>query len=180
MALNNGFGLLVPEYYGVSLTTFGVDCNEPRVDGKGIPDRDSRLFTDLLLESAVANFAEATAGATEDKPVFFDRGIPDVACYAELFGFDIEKYLLPARRFRHHSVVFLAPPWEEIYEHDDERKMPFAMARKWNATFERVYTELQYKIVMLPTGVSVEERASLILSEIGLKRVYPRSLTMPF
>ena len=43
-------------------------------------------------------------------------------------------------------IVFLAPPWKEIYETDNERKQDFAEAERTFAQMVQVYQECGYTI----------------------------------
>ena len=95
----------------------GFDCvDEParrvlarqrKVDGKGVPDRDPALFTELMLSAAVEDFESRRDGA---EPVFFDRGVPDIVAYARLFGIDDRAALRAADIDRYNSIVFLRRP----------------------------------------------------------------------
>jgi predicted ATPase len=129
--------------------------------GNGIPERDPRRFCDLLLEQAVADYERERNNAG---PVFFDRGIPDTICYAELFALDSVRFDRTADDYRYNDLVFLTPPWEQIYENDDERKMSFAAAERWSASFAEVYARHGYHVVQLPFD-TVERRVRVVLDE---------------
>ena len=53
------------------------------IEGDGVPDRDQKLFTDLLLSRSISQFHQMQE---HQGPVIFDRGIPDNIAYADLFG----------------------------------------------------------------------------------------------
>src|SRR5690349_509394 len=53
--------------------------------GDGVFDKNPQLFCDLMLERAIAGY-QRTGGAGQ--PAFFDRGIPDMVGYAEIFALD--------------------------------------------------------------------------------------------
>jgi predicted ATPase len=63
--------------------------------------------------------------------------------------------------------VFVAPAWEEIYCTDDERTLPFPLARKFGMKLREIYKRLGYTLIDLPC-VSVDERANFILDRMGM------------
>ena len=83
-------------------------------------------------------------------PSFADRGIPDTLAYARLIGLpDTTAIELACRRYRYASLVFLMPPWAEIYRIDAERRA----VREGERTYDglaRVYEECGYRIVEVP------------------------------
>ena len=104
-----------------------TDLNEPAreilaqqraIGGGGVYDRDRRLFCDLMLSRAIADFDRMGGAQT---PVFFDRGIPDQIGYAELFGLETSMAESAAAVHRYNDVVFALPSWPEIYVTDSER-----------------------------------------------------------
>ncbi|MGH9666117.1 MAG: AAA family ATPase, partial [Bryobacteraceae bacterium] len=69
--------------------------------------------------------------------------------------------------FRYAQPVFLAPPWEEIYETDSERKQDFAEAERTYHLLADVYREYGYETVELPT-LTPFQRAQFILRRLQL------------
>ena len=57
--------------------------------------------------------------------------------------------------FRYHSRVFIAPPWEEIFRQDRERKQDFEEAVRTYEVLAETYAKCGYELVELPR-VSVE------------------------
>jgi predicted ATPase len=55
-------------------------------------------------------------------PTFADRGIPDTYGYARLFGLGENAEIEACAIYRYAPIVFTAPPWEEIYGRDHERR----------------------------------------------------------
>lgn len=133
------------------------------IDGSGLPERDPRLFVDLMLSRAIYEYRrlESMTGA-----VLFDRSIPDLLGYARHFGFEH----LPARNaiavYRCNPLVFFAPSWAEIYATDEERTLSFEASREFGSEIRAVYEESGYRLLDLPFA-SIEERARFILHHIG-------------
>ena len=133
------------------------------IDGSALPWKDRVAFAELMLNWELRSYREA---AEVSGAVFFDRGIPDVIGYLSLCGLDIP---LPVRKaaekFRYNKQVFLAPPWQEIFHEDAERKQSWVEAE---ATFEAMlstYKAMNYEIILLPLS-SIEERADFIAEHI--------------
>jgi predicted ATPase len=110
------------------------------------------------------SYREAQAS---DGPVFFDRGIPDMAGGYAMLGLDVPAHVRAAiAAFRYHPVVFLAPPWREIYTTDTERKQSFAEAERTCEAMAAAYTEAGYELTQLPF-VPLTERLRFVLEIIA-------------
>jgi predicted ATPase len=132
------------------------------IGGNGVYDKDSRLFCDLMLERAIADYRwVGSAGAS----AFFDRGIPDMVGYREIFALDTSAAWAASRRYRYDDVVFVLPSWREIYVTDSERQMTFESARAFGERVREVYVELGYTIVEVPCD-SVEIRTRFIAEHV--------------
>jgi predicted ATPase len=135
------------------------------IRGDGLPEKDSRLFVELMLSRMLDAYRQSD---TSVGPILFDRGIPDILGYAALFGFDLPHCENAAHLYRYNPQVFMAPAWEQIYCTDDERTLPFSLARKFGNDLRAIYTRLGYTLIDVPC-VSVEERANFILHHLGTR-----------
>ena len=133
------------------------------IAGSGVPDADGSLFTQLMLSRAIYLYQSQARGTA---PIVFDRGIPDLIAYAELFGISTAVYERAAATFRYNKVVLWFVGWREIYALDDERKMDFESARRFGEKVARTYERLGYKTVEVP-NVPVEERLEFIVDVIN-------------
>ena len=132
--------------------------------GPALPWADREAYTDLMLRRSIESFQQHTPAS---KPLFADRGIPDTLCYARLIGLTETASIEDAcRHYRYAPLVFLAPPWREIYETDSERKQDFAEAERTFLVMKEVYRECGYEIVELPR-VAPQDRARFILSKLA-------------
>jgi predicted ATPase len=98
-------------------------------------------------------------------PVFFDRGIIDA-----LSGLQHLTGRVPdgvARRCRSADVVFLTPPWPEIYETDAARRHGPADAVAEYDRLNAAFPEFGCKTQIRPQ-TSPDERADLILSTLQI------------
>jgi predicted ATPase len=150
-------------FLGVPEPAREVIAEQRAIGGDAVYDRNPRLFLDLMLARAVADFQCMRAASG---PVFFDRGIPDQIGYAELFGLDASDAMHAAALHRYDDVVFALPSWPEIYVTDGDRRMTFEAARAFGERVRRIYVELGYSIVDVPCD-TVAARARFILETLG-------------
>jgi predicted ATPase len=62
--------------------------------------------------------------------------------------------------------VFFAPPWQEIYRTDEERRHSLDVAIAEYERLAHAYTALGYQIRILPKA-DVADRADFILSDLA-------------
>jgi predicted ATPase len=137
-------------------------AEQRRIHATGVPEKNADLFSMLMLSRSIHNFAEYSS---VEGPVVFDRGIPDMAAYARLFGLDETPYANAAKEFRYHPTVFYFRAWKEIYANDDERKVSFEEAEAFGFLVRSIYEGLGYRTLEVPR-TSVEERVRFILDRI--------------
>lgn len=133
------------------------------IDGPALPWRDQAAFAEAMLAWDIRSYEEQ---AERVGPVFFDRGIPDVAGYLSLCGLPIPSHISRAcARFRYDPVVFVAPPWREIYANDKERRQDWGEAIRTHAVMVDTYRALGYEAVELPR-TDVAARAAFVLNHL--------------
>jgi predicted ATPase len=116
-----------------------------------------------MLERSIASYL---ANTPSPRPMFADRGIPDTLGYARLIGFSGERRILDAcLQYRYAPLVFLAPPWQEIYATDSQRKQDFAEAERTFTQIVQVYRECGYSLSELPR-LTPAARAEFILEQL--------------
>ncbi len=139
-----------------------VIADQRATGGRGTSDQDPALFVELMLECALADYRRH---AESDKPVVFDRGLPDLITYADHFGLDSTNIRRACERHRYETKVLFAPAWEAIYTTDEERTMSFEATIEFGASLQEAYLNMGYEIEVLPEA-SVEARVDLLLSTI--------------
>jgi len=133
------------------------------IGGNATHDGDQARYRDLILERQVAAFE---AVAERRAPVFFDRGIAENRDYAVPPGEPTPAHVAEAiRRYRYGAVVFIFPPWREIYRHDEERKHDFAHAERVFDICATAYRAAGYRLAEVPRA-PVEDRVDFILAHI--------------
>lgn len=146
------------------------------IGGDGVYDKNPRLFCELMLARTISDFRRMSGA---DAPVFFDRGIPDMVVYAQLFGLETSEAQNAAGRHRYEPVVFVLPSWRDIYVTDDERKMTFEAAQSFGERVRSVYIDLGYTIVDVPQD-SPASRARFIAGSARASDDTARSTVGPF
>ena len=138
-----------------------IVIEETRNGGTALPWIDMQAFA----RRAIAMALEDRRVTPKEGLVFFDRGLIDAA--SALHHISGDRFVNTLRdTHRYNSLVFLTPPWPEIYRSDDERKHGFDAAVEEYERLVRDYEGLGYDIVVLPKS-AVAERADLILTRIG-------------
>ena len=136
------------------------------IGGSALPWADRYAFAELMLSWEMRSHHEA--GQLEG-PVFFDRGLPDVVGYLQVCGLNVAPHILAAAsKYRYNSLVFIAPPWRDIFQADQERKQSWEEAATTFKAMEHTYKSLGYDVIMLPLA-TVEERAAFIYEQPGIR-----------
>jgi predicted ATPase len=133
------------------------------IEGEGVPEKDPKLFTQLLLSRAIYQYKMMQ---DNNGIVIYDRGIPDNIAYAQLFDWDYKPAHLASKLFRYHHEIFVFPAWKEIYTTDDERKMSFELAQDFGIKVQEIYGEYGYTLINVPC-VSPEERSQFIIENLS-------------
>jgi len=135
------------------------------IDGRALPWRDPLHFAELMLSMDMQSYrmAEQNVG-----PVFFDRGIPDVLGYLRLMRIPAPEHMHNAARvFPYNHVVFIAPPWREIFQQDQERKQDFDEAIRTYDALAETYKSHNCELVEIPR-TSVQDRVRFVLRNVGI------------
>ena len=72
---------------------------------------------------------------------------------------------IAAKIFRYSPTVFIAPPWQEIFQQDRERQQDFAEAERTYDALMETYQEQKYTLVELPR-VPLDQRVEFVLSKV--------------
>lgn len=137
----------------------GIIQDQVAIGGQALPWIDPALFADMMLAWEMRSYR---AAEQQSGTIFFDRGVPDVAGYLRLMKLPVPEHVKRAvERFRYNSRVFIAPPWEEIFRQDHERKQDFEEAVRTYEALASTYEELGYHLVELPR-TSVESRMQFV------------------
>ena len=132
---------------------------------RGEPPRPAPAdFAREILRRDVEKYraAEPAAGW-----VFFDRGVVEaLAMLHEAAPLPLEEHQSLIAACRYHPVVFVPPPWREIYVNDAERDQSFEHALAVHAALLRCYRDAGYEICDVPRATPAE-RAAYVLRVLG-------------
>jgi len=130
----------------------------------GLPPRPSpAAFAREILHSDMGNYRSV---ATCKYSTFFDRGVLDA-----LFMLDAQDALSRAKvasyvqAFPYNPVVFLLPPWEDIYATDVERDQTVEESVEVFEGMKRWYAQWGYETLEVPRG-TVVERVKFVLQRV--------------
>ncbi|MBB3945966.1 putative ATPase [Rhizobium skierniewicense] len=126
--------------------------------GTALPWINMEAFAHLAVAMALADRTQAPGNGW----VFFDRGLIDAASALHHVSGDGLLHTLKLQH-RYNPVVFMTPPWVEIYVTDGERKHDFGTAE---AEYKRLlsdYRALGYETIILEK-TTTSERADRVLS----------------
>ncbi len=124
---------------------------------------DPLLFSKLLLKGREKQFKKVDKSKNE--LVFFDRGIPDVHAYMNYLGVDYPDIYIKKSKKYEYDLIFLMPPWEEIYTTDKERYESFEQSLAIYNHLRNAYENIGYQVVEIPIG-SIDQRIDFILATI--------------
>lgn len=134
------------------------------IGGTILPWLDVDKFTDVIVEKRI----EAHEKFGIDKPVFFDRGIPDTLAFMYRQDLPVkELHERVARQYQYNHIVFVTPPWYSIFKNDNERRETFAESSIIHTYITKTYADLGYKLIDVPPG-DIDERVKFVLDTVGI------------
>lgn len=150
-------------YTCVSEPAREILAEQRRVIGRGVPEIDPILFTELMLARMIQQYK---LHSDKSELVFFDRALPDLIGYADLFGIDNTVYQNAAAEFSFNKIVFLFNGWEDIYTTDDERKMSYTQANKFGIDVKEIYEDSGYVTHEVPFK-DIDNRVKFIVDKVS-------------
>ncbi|MGF0537195.1 AAA family ATPase [Agrobacterium sp. ES01] len=137
---------------------------EEQANGGGaLPWVDLEAFARRAIEMASV---DRTRASVSNDWIFFDRGLVDAALALEHASSICADEIL-RQSPRYHRLVFLTPPWPEIFIQDSERRHAF---KEGVEEYERLlsgYRKLGYGPIILPK-IDVKARADFVLERLGV------------
>jgi len=139
-----------------------IIAEQTRQGGNALPWSDMAAFLREALHVAEIDLKTIAWNAG---PIFFDRGLIDAAAALQrLFDVPLSQSLGESRPYG--RLVFLAPPWPEIYCADEDRRHEFYEAEAEYHHLDRTYRALGYQVRLLPKA-SVADRADFVLEALA-------------
>jgi predicted ATPase len=147
----------------VAETGRAILAEQAESGGNAVHGGDSAAYGELMLKRGIADYR---AVRETYEPVFFDRGIAELPGYFRLMGLAVPEAASAATRdYRSNELVFLAPPWREIYRQDALRRQDFAEAARTFEFIRDAYIAAGYRPVELPKD-TVARRIAFMLREV--------------
>lgn len=129
------------------------------INGDALPWLNLQKFLDLVLSRYLLQY---NSQKKQNQFIFFDRGIVDATLINQSQPTYFEN---AAKQFRYNPLVFLVPPWKQIFVSDKERKHSFEAAQKEFNELLIKYKNFGYKTILIPQ-LSVQERVDFILNNL--------------
>lgn len=137
-----------------------------QVQGTALPWKDKALYFQMMLDASVKSY-KAVYGTGSSEICLFDRGVLDAICYATLIDLRVTpKMDQVATACRYNSLVFLLPPWEEIYHTDTQRKQSWSEAVATYEVIKSVYRRYGYQVKEVPTG-TLDDRRDFVMDVLN-------------
>lgn len=141
---------------------------QKEINGQALPWKNRELYKDIMFERSILSYEQLDKQQVNENPIFFDRGFLDTFCYVQLIQSELSKRMKTyAENYRYNKMVFVLPPWLEIYAKDSERKQDWEEAVITHRKMIETYGNYGYEIIEVPK-VSVKERVDFVLNKIGL------------
>ncbi len=124
---------------------------------------DAMQFNKDLLLGRTAQYLNALKSF---EPIsFFDRGIPDVLAYMDFFDQQYDEEFEQPCKLHRYDIVFIVPPWKDIYVSDNERLETFEEAEHLHHALVNTYTQFGYNPIEVPKD-TVLNRIDFILETL--------------
>ena len=116
--------------------------------------KQREYFQSLLEALCVENF-------NKYPDAYYDRGLHDEIAYRKHFICEISDKLHAECMNLNYDIIFIFPPWKEIYVNDDIRKETFEESELVYNQIVSAYTSYGYTPIIVPFG-TIQERLDFI------------------
>ena len=135
---------------------------EQHKGGDALPWKDKSGYASRMLKAGVQHYQDTLRYWTGEL-VFFDRSVVDAVCYVEMENLTIEPAVMDeVKACIYEKMVFILPPWKEIYETDGERKQNWEEAQLTFDCLKKTYDRLGYTLVEVPR-TTIEQRCAFVI-----------------
>ncbi|MGV8095187.1 MAG: AAA family ATPase [Mangrovibacterium sp.] len=133
------------------------------VNGDILPWKNAKRFQIEVMEQRIHFYQSVKEGEI----AFTDRGLVDQLAFIRFRGLRPLSILLEnIQKYPYEPVVFITPPWREIYSTDNIRDESFEEAELLHRFICNTYKELGYELVEIPKTDAVV-RARFIVDYLG-------------
>ena len=128
---------------------------------------DPDLFNSRVLEERINQFK--SCNSMNHDFVFFDRGLPDIMAYNNYINEAHDQKLVHALATYRYDEVFIFPPWQKIYQQDNERYETYEEATAIHHNIITTLDELQYQYHLIPLD-TIAARVQFIITTLNSVR----------
>ncbi len=129
------------------------------INGDALPWNDWMKFIEFTISRTMYQY---NSMLDMEEIVFFDRGIIDQISWGDNEK-KVPQYLINAAlKYKFNEIVFITPPWKEIYKTDNERKHSFEEAVKGYDSIIKTYEKFGYKLIYIPK-INISKRADFVI-----------------
>lgn len=123
---------------------------------------DPILFSKTILDKRIIQHKESNQSNKDF--CFFDRGLPDITAYLNSTRTPFDDFFEEANQKHLYDIVFVFPPWKEIYTKDSERFETYDEALKIHQEIIEEYKKTHQNIIIIPKGTP-NERLDFLLKK---------------
>ena len=134
------------------------------IDGLAVYDKKPMFFKEWMLAKTIFDYQNYQY---TKEPVFFDRAIPDVIAYSDVFNIARGDEVRASQRFNYNKRVFYFPAWQRIYMTDEDRKLDYNESAQFGENLKIIYQKLGYELIEVPC-IPINERSQFILQHIDI------------
>ena len=138
-----------------------VLAEERITGGMATGEQDPEAFVARMAALQIKDYERASG------PTLFDRGLPDLLAFCTYYRIADDAVRKATEVYRYSPQVFFLPPWEEIYQQDQERRLDFQGAKAFGALTRQGYLEMGYNLIEVPIG-PVQARTDFVRARLGL------------
>ena len=132
--------------------------HEIEKNGEAVPWINIDAFSEKVKQGRIQQYENG-----KDIVSYYDRGIPDIIGFLMKDKKEITAELIAlSKEHLYTNKIFITPPWEAIFQRDNERKEDFIAAIKVHKCLESIYSDLGYELIAVPMG-SIAWRAEFVL-----------------
>lgn len=125
------------------------------------PRPDATQFANEILAKDIDQYDKFVP---ENKPVFFDRGIGDALYMLHQCGeIQIDQATSHLNKRPYNKMVFIFPPWHEIYTTDAERDQTYEDSIEVYNGLWLWYLNLDFSVIQIPLS-EPEQRMEFIIN----------------
>ena len=127
-------------------------------------EKDPILFSQEILQQRILQYKSIQL---LEQPTFIDRGIQDINAYLKQSTSQTLQLFEDASKEYLYDMIFIFPPWQDIYTKDEERMEDFENTQDIHNALLEEYRKSHKKIYEVPKDTP-ENRVEFILNKLNV------------